>query len=552
MSASYQETNRSFSVKIISGHNLPIANTIPSPRIDAYVKVYQLGPIRSFMGQTKVITDFNPVWNSSEMRFNGVRGTRLELELFDEQDGLLQDQKMGVCTFDPNFSELRLNRPIEIPVLILKSEAKDKTKPSTLTISVSITVKPIPPMPLPNKEFQNPVYVTFDPDPALRIRAPYDHYGNSVKGIVPYRFGYDLSAVVMFDAAGQYEFVCSSNRFIDGCWHSGKNVCCSTSSMSQCIRIDPKYLNALGCKSLMFLISTNTFTPLKKFFNKGTLTIWYSNEEPGKFKRNNKYSLNTAQLQDLRPAGQISFEVDEVSNIYVVCEATIKGNQIGFSPLSYNLPRRDTQITAQNPSSLIPMIYQNLRKKSDIKEPKYQFPLYVPHSLSSIVPGGDINILTVAAPNLKKHALSAHLFDSNFKLIKVCDQNNPKPLNHSRMEHVGSGINLTSLNEMDWDITHILFLVYGEKPFDNELEAKATKATKENQMMHVFLNGSCEFIRCPYKYSRQANAMMWFSLSKDQFSGWTLINLRRGIMAKSQAECAKTMMETVKTLLQVK
>lgn len=543
MSATFQDCNKTLSIQILRAKNLPISGLV-GKTINGYIKVYQNGPIKSYLGKTHSIKNSDPVWNF-KMEVNGARGTRIHFELYDDEVGI--DQKMGVATFDPNF--YKTNVEVEIPITIIKGTPKDKNQPTTLTVKIMIKPKNFELMQMPTLEYKNPIYVTLEPISGSKPRPPYDHYnGNEGKGLIPYKLKYDISLIAFNE--NNYEYCCSSNRCINGAWHSGRNLCTSYNSTAvPCLRIDPLVLSNAGYKGFIIIVTTNDYSSLKSCIPKGTLTFWNSQELPNKFTKAKYHKINTLQSQDLRPSGQCYFESIDAANIGILTMSTIKNTgSVNFTQISQFIPCDNIPMTSQNLGDIIPLIFASLQIKGIFKE-SFQFPLYVPRSLNSTLYFPTIHTVSVKAPKYKNHGLMVSGYDLELKkILFTCNEMQPSYKGVFTLSGNTINANLSILPE---DIYHISFYIIGDSPFFNELSIKETKADRTSPMQ-VVVNGSKEIINCPYKFSHQSNAMIWFSISRDPFSGFSFVNYRKGISLQTADQAAFISMKFINSALKVR
>lgn len=543
MSASFHDCNKTVIVQVLRAKNLPTSNIL-GKLVNAYIKVYQNGPIKSYLGKTHSIKNTDPVWNF-KLEVNGVRGTRFFFELYDDEVGI--DQKLCVCTFDPNF--YKTNIEVEIPLTIIKGVPKEKNQPTTLTVIVMIKPKSFEPLPAPDIEFKNPLYVTIEPFAGLRPRPPYDHYnGNEGRGIIPYKPKFDVSLIAFNE--NNYEYCCSSNRCINGAWHSGVNLssgCASTGI--PCMRIDPLVLSNAGYKNAILVVSTNDFSSLKSIIPKCIVTFWNSQEIPNKFTKARYHKLNTLQLQDLRPVGQYIIEPKESTNICTISIGYIKNmGSIFFKPINQFIPSDNIPITAQNIGDIIPHIFISLQFRGTFKE-SFQFPLYVPRSLNETLHYPTIKSISAIAPKYKTHKLMVSGYDLEFKrILFTCNESQPNY--NGVFTYSGNTINV-KMNLFPEDVFHISFFIIGTEPFSSELSLKETKADRTTPMQ-VIANDTKEIISCPYKFSNQCNSMIWFSISRDPFSGFTLVNFRKGLNLQTADQAALVSTKFINSALRVR
>lgn len=418
------EPNKLFSLRILSGSGLPMGSS-ESKGLGSLVKIFLVGPIKSYVAQTNRVKSINPEWKTGVMYFNPVRGLRIHFEVWNDTIIPSSDFCVACGDFDPHFNIMQSSgEPTRVDLFrfpLPKNKKKDFNQNDEndnfieshcyLMIYAKNIVKGFPTQPPPQKPLVHPFYITFDPENAIRLTTPYDHYtrNEGVKGYLPYRFSYEISVALFNEKSKIYSLVCSSNREMPGAWHSGYNMCGSYSSLSPCIRIDPSELGKAGYKYIFIIISTNDLTTLKSQFElkvstaptntensseakdkyaDAIITIWSSQEPNCSYSKGSLYKLDTTQLQDLRPAGQFPLLSSKIACTAVVAIGTIEMNtnnlntnsksgssqsifkkgknfssryQLNFLPTKYMLPNNDLAVASQNPSEIIPLICQKLK-----------------------------------------------------------------------------------------------------------------------------------------------------------------------------------------------
>ncbi|KAK8878600.1 hypothetical protein M9Y10_005380 [Tritrichomonas musculus] len=418
------EPNKLLSLRILSGSNLPMGSS-ESKGLGSLVKIFLVGPIKSYVAQTSRIKSINPEWKTGVMYFNPVRGLRIHFEIWNDTVIPSSDCCVACGDFDPHYNNMQSSgEPTRVDLFrfplgnFKKKEIQNDytnfdNSPCYLMIYVKNIVKGFPTQPPPPNPLIHPFYITFDPENAIRLTTPYDQYAynEGVKGYLPYRFSYELSAAIFNEKSRLYSLISSSNREIPGAWHSGPNICGSYSSLSPCIRIDPSELGKAGYKYVFIIISTNDLTTLKSQIElKNTrptnadgnlnnpkekcadanITVWSSQEPNCSYSKGLLHKLDTTQLQDLRPVGQFPLLSSKIASTAIIAIGAIEmptlstnsrksslGNafrkgkniskdnspnyQISFIPTKYMIPNDTLRITSQNPSEIIPLICKKLQ-----------------------------------------------------------------------------------------------------------------------------------------------------------------------------------------------
>jgi hypothetical protein len=513
-------------IRMISCTNVPIANLLRR-NSDPYCKIYTVGPIKSFIGQTRTVSSTIDVRWDQTIATNAVRGLRLFFEIYDEED-TRRDQLLGYATFDPNFHQL--NAPIEIPVFCLKKYDKSRNEPTLLKFSVSHTTKVVTITPAPSI-LRNPVYLTLTTNNPIRMRTPYDQVlDRDVRGIVPYVFPCELCVVLLNEATSTYEVISSANRAGKGAWHSGRNVCGGCESISPCIRLDPAALIAAGVRTLFVTVSSWDFSDLKTQLNtSGAIVVWKSREKPNAYKKADRQAIGTRDLQELGIAARFQFQALGPETLIACVRGGLSGSdQIDFVELQppFLMPTPELPIPVQTPSEAVPMIVQELHLSASRFAQRQQLPLFVPRPLVEVAGSCGKLEIQARAGAYRAHPLQVIALDPLLNMRWACTEDQAPVVPGGSIKQGTAKIQLASVQE---DVAFLLFLCYGEGVLGDEIHA-------DQQQMLVLANGSLEIIKAPYKYSKTKNALLWFVVARDGFSGWAIVNLRLGLEVATEAD----------------
>ena len=539
------ELARSLTIRVTSAKNLPTTGFHGTPP-DACCKISLIGPIRSFVGKTGVASQTcDPVWNSPQMHFNGVRGLKIQFRIVNKNGK--GDKELAVGYFSPNFLPMGNATVTQVPLFCFQQTKPRPEEETFLEATISYTPKFVETIPQGCPQLRTPVYLTLNTDNPIRMRAPYDRlFDASVRGMLPYRFPYELSVALLNESTGQYEFVCSSNRAGHGAWHSGKNVCGGRDSISPVVRLDPGVLLANGYRKLVVIVSTPDFSPLKSQFGSGCVTVWMSREEVNGYRKGCTHKLNTAQLLDLRPVGQFDFKPNATGSMVACVKAVVSApNLIDFGSVEYYLPNEEVKLSPQNPCEAVPAIVKNAKISETGFRVHTEIPLYVPRSLVLTTRSGRDAKITVRATRYKTHMCSVHAVSAAKKLLASCNETQPSVLNGAFKWSTGTFT--VDLGQLDNSVSFVLFTVFGQKLLQEDPGLYDTA----NQNMTAFVNQTSELLKAPYKFSRTKNAVMWFGLSRDPFAGWSIVNLRAGVNVPNEESLVLKFADMMTSILKI-
>jgi hypothetical protein len=529
----------SLTIRMISCSNVPIANVIRR-NCDPYCKVFVVGPIKSFIGQTRTISGtLDATWDQTIVT-NSVRGLRLYFELFDEED-TRRDQLLGYGTFNPNFHHLTTE--VELPLFTLKKYDKARHEPTILKFSVTHTTKVVNLQPPPSI-IRNPIYLTLTTNNPIRMRTPYDLLLDpGVRGILPYVFPCELCVVLLNEATSTYEVISSANRVGKGAWHSGKNICGGCESISPCIRLDPAALISSGVRTFFITVSSWDFSDLKTQLNtSGAIVVWKSREKSNAYKKSDRQSIGTRDLQDLGIAARFTFQTLGPETLIACVRGQLSGTDqvdlIEFQP-PFMIPTPDYPVFVQTPSEVVPIIVRERHLSASQFAARQQLPLFVPRSLMQVGSSAGKMEVQARAGAYRAHPLQVVAADANLRVIWSCKEDRSPVVTGGALKQ---GVAKVQLNLVQDNVEFLMFLCYGEQVLGDEIHA-------DQQQLLVLVNGSFEIIKAPYKYSRMKNALLWFVLAKDGFAGWAVVNLRLGIVADSEEDAVGKFMNVAQAVL---
>lgn len=538
-------------VNIIKANDLPIADITGSS--DPYVKIYMQGSIKTYVGKTqRILKNLNPQWNET-FSFPAIRGMKLLLEVTD-YDKMSTNNLIAFTSFDPNTQPFGKAITLKLTNVIKKKGEKS---------SITIMIRPQPnPVPSTRSGINSlPFYITFEPSTRYWAEAPYSN-GTTL----PYLLPYHLSLIAINEVNGTYEIVSGDNKGIEGANHSGKDICLAASSLTEVIRVDPMTLSSSGYKAFLICISTNNYSPLIEYFNRGELLIWQSNEQTGIYKRNQKYKLDTAEEQMIKLGEKIPFTPSLISNIGVIAGFNIgNSGSIKFNEKSQNilLPTENNLEVTQTLSESISTIIQLSRIISNNKsiQNKITLPLFSPIPVSTLVEkisGQELQTLSVRLTNSKEHNLFAIAcgFDKGIKFIGECNPKYPSP-NKTEIKDglkYSSGTIVIDFTKLQDECKFIFVGVTGETPLGTELPAafkekispvkvigKITSAlgNERSSIPMLSITGNTqELSKIQLKLSTRFNSLIWFGLIRDPLvtGGWGLINMCKGYLAAPGTE----------------
>jgi len=537
-------------INIIKANDLPVADITGSS--DPYVKIFMQGAIKTYVGKTqRILKNLNPQWNET-FSFPAIRGMKLLFEITD-YDKMSSNNLIAFTTFDPNI------HPFGKPVTIkLTNVIKKKGENSSITVMIRPQPNPVP----ATRSGINslPFYITFEPSTRYWAETPYSN-GTTL----PYLLPYHLSLIAINEVNGTYEIVSGDNKGIEGANHSGKDICLAAGSLTEVIRVDPMMLSSAGYKAFLICISTNNYSPLIEYFNKGELLIWQSNEEIGSYKRNHKFKLDIPEEQTIKLGEKILFTPSSISNMGVIIGGNI-GNSgaVKLNDKSQNilLPTENNLEVTQTLSESISTLIQTSRIISNSKSitNKITLPLFSPVPISILIDkltGQSLETLTVRLTNCKEHNLFAIAcgFDKVINLIGECNPKYPSP----NKTEIREGLKYSSrtividFSKIQDQCKFIFLGVTGESPLGTELPAvfkekispvkvigKITSALGNERSALPMLSitgNSIELSKIQLKLSTRYNSLIWFGLVRDPLvtGGWGLINMCKGYSVSSSA-----------------
>ena len=539
------ELARSLTVRVSSATNLPTTGFHGAPP-DPCCKISLIGPIRSFVGKTGVASQTcDPIWNSAPMHFNAVRGLTIQFRIVNKSGKGTKEVAVGY--FSPNFLPMGNAVTTKVPLFCFRQTKPKPDEATFLEATISYTPRVVETIPIGCPKLATPVYLTLNTSNTIRMRAPYDsNFDPNVRGLLPYRFPYDLGVALLNESTGQYEYICSSNRAGHGAWHSGKNICGGRDSIAPVIRLDPAVLLSNGYRKVVVIVSTPNFSTLKSQFASAFVTVWMSREEPGAYRKGCTHKLNTAQLLDLRPVGQFDIKLgeNEIGSMVACVKAVVSApSTIEFAPIQYFLPNQDVSLAPQNPSEAVPAICKGAKISETGFRVHSEFPLYTPRSLTLATKTGRDVKITARATRYKTHMCSVHAVSIDKKVLATCNEGQPSVLNGAFKWSTGT---LTvDLGVLDNNVSFVLFTVFGPQM----LVEDPGRYDTASQNMTAFVNQTAELLKAPYKFSRTKNGIMWFGLARDAFSGWAVVNLRTSANVPNDESLVLKFADMMKSIL---
>jgi hypothetical protein len=534
-------------INVVCANDLPVGDVRTS---DPFVNIYLQGPIKTLVGRTQTIEKtLNPKWNET---FNvpAIRGLKILFEVYDYDAGS-KDELIAFTTFDPNFQALE-----KVHKLPLTRAIFEKGENATITISVKLIA-----IPLPNTKIgtlTNPIYISFEPSTRLWSKSPF-----STNAVLPFIFPYHLYFIAFNGSSNTYEVCSTDHKNIAGAWHSGANICLSSTSFTEVIRIDPSVLISNGYKTFLICIGTTDYSLLNNHFQTGDLLFWQSNEPSSTYIKAEDFEVTSPELQIVKLAEKIPFTPNNISSLGVIIGGTIdnsgKLNLNGDSQCL--LPAENNLNVGQTVTESISILSKLSKIVTEELPNKATFPLYTPISLNRI---GDnilqepIETLTARIINVKEHYLFGLACEaSKEKGEEIIGECNPKNINpnikgnQDGIKYSGGAIQI-DFNKIGEDVTSIYIGVTGEKPLKTDKPTKSiTKPNflnignkKKNQNQSIAQNGgltgnepmisisiqSKEINKIPLKLSGRNNSLIWFALIRDPLvsGSWSLFNISRG------------------------
>jgi len=529
-------------LSIISGHDLPIADR--GGTSDPYVKVYSIGALKSYVARTKVIdANLNPVWNESFI-FPGLRGCKLIFEVYDH-DSISKNTKIAHAIYDMTYFEMNT----QVDLSLTKDIPKGGNNPR---LRIAVSVQPDSPKALPSRgvaPIKAPMYLSFDPDNSIDINPPF----SKVRG-VPYLIPYNLSIIAFIPSTGAYHVLNNDNRLINGAVHSGVHPCFSIMSFSEVIRLEASELTAAKYGNLFVVLSTPNFEPISKYFSTGNITIWVSQEKAKQNVKGDVIQLEGKEFKflSLTPVMRIPIKVTKEATMVVAATATFPdSNSISFSVTDFQFPNEshlDYTITPQTAHFAAPFILQLFGHMGALQAKKYpSFPLCVPISLDkvfSFIGSPRTSIISGQLVNIKEHKFAVCALDYAFA-PKETSLGNTKRLLEGAIELSPTSFNI-NLSSIPDDIMYIVFSIAGTQPMIEEgvkskniILGSLTNLINLNDpastpLVILTSNGTQELMNFAFPRSKLNNSLVWFTLFRDPFGSWAVLNMKRPFDAKEE------------------
>ena len=540
-----------FQLRIISADNPP-----QLPKL--YVKIFLVGPVRSYIYKTSCVSYKNCSWKTGWINFSPVRGAKIHFELFNDNVGV--DRVYSIGDFDPKTTPINHNGEIiQVPLTKINGSYQNKKEPSFLNIAVNYQPRNIEIDKSQNLILETPFYITVEPKKYIRL-----------SDLTPnYRFPFELSAFLVDDNNKTITCVDSATREGICAWHSGVNICSSYSSLTPAIRIDPRKAET-SFRYIYIVLSSTNFIPLKYTFNgidkqnntisddafDGTITIWKTDESFSIYSKSSDLKIRESGY-GIEPSGQFPVKMTDNTCFNVVLFGyRLDGKIIFFNP-NYCLPNNVTP-PFQEPNEVFSLAFQQFPYqlyKSSIPCPQIsskfeginsiRLPLYLPRSISLMLKKEFNPTIIAKVPFLKNHSLKATCLNKDMKPILICDSDS-SDLYSGVMTYISGKITI-DLEKVPIIVTSILFTIYGNDALNTEL---LSKKQKENEAFDIkVIVNSTELIKTPLNYSRTKNSLLWFSLFRDVFSGWSILYLRNGISSSSLDDCNKQFIQKLRSIM---
>ena len=527
------ERSKIFGVSVTRGENTPKEGKL-------VLKVFSVGSIRSLIFQTNAKSGPEPEWNTNVHFLNPIRGICLHLEMVSIGR---REKVVAIGKIDP-----RNHQIVEGQAMIIMNVLK-KTQPSPNKLT--FLYMRVHYMPLISKGLKSvhiapgnalvsaPLYVTVDCAKPIQMKAAVGE---------TFRFPYELCVVLMNEKYHSAVVVNSGNRFENGAIHSGHNLSGTHFSVSQSIRLDPKILAMADFKYVIIALSSPNYAPLKNLLTgvapskeniqdtttiDAIVNIHLTAEPSGEYRKGNIFNLTSLPSQTIKLAAQYPLICKPDTVIAVLAVGKISGESILFEPNDTQIPNNDISSSPQDPSDIVPQICKNVKfSKDSALSSEYksnpQFPLLIPRSInsafSSVLSKSSPLRIFARASCCNHHLFSAIGFNFQYAPVFFCNKETPQQGKGSVI-FSGQGI-IADLNLIPDDIAFLLFAVFGNEPLSTDLIRDSDKGNPENNLV-AFLNNSYILLNSQYKFSQTKNSLLWFSLYRDPFGGWGIINIRK-------------------------
>ncbi|EAX90095.1 C2 domain containing protein [Trichomonas vaginalis G3] len=532
---------------VISANNVPIADLKTS---DPYVKLYVDGPIKVYLCKTSTIkSNLNPKWNETFL-INTVRGARIYLDVYDESLG--NDTQIAHTAFDPMIHPF--GAEVNIPLIPDINKGGENC-----SIKVFASFKETNPPPnSTSTAFQNPHYITFEPDEPVVLRPPLIE---SRANALPYPIPFQLSAILYNKGDNSTTIVDADNRSENGVSHSGHHPVLSFKTFTQSIRIDPSLLIKKGVSQIFIAINTQDITTLQSLCkNGGFLTIWDSFEKGNNYKKGSPYRFDIKTRKKevlLTPVQRIKVNFEPSAVFTVVANAVVSTAAIRYNPGFVFLPNSNADgfITPQSPHAAVRHVLQyEAGVAAALTQLPHSLPICAPTPLSTvftqyfgITSGSEHSILRVKVTGNKDHQLYIAAFRTD---LSIADCITDKKANLCENAIVNVLSPNVFLDRVPDDVSFICFCLCGDKPLAYNQSKEFLKVkipTKEVPQPQCVLGlmGGTDIQNFPVPASKTRTSFMWFILFREPFGGWAFLSLRLPVEARNAAECVECMKRVI-------